>query len=150
VWLNCSIGIVLNLLVFAGPIAIGTIFSAGSIAQYTAFLIPLSLRAIFRRSDFRPGPWNMGVFSLPCTVLAIAWVLLVIPVLSFPANNGANLNAASMNWTCVLYGGVMSSALVWYGISARHWFKGPKVLLLSTFADRQTTIHTLNEEEKAQ
>jgi hypothetical protein len=68
----------------------------------------------------------MGVFSLPCNIIAIGWTLLMIPVLCFPSTNGANLTAATMNWTCVVYGGVMAAALLWYGISARHWFAGPK------------------------
>ncbi len=32
-----------------------------------------------------------------------------------------------MNYTCLLYGGVMSLALLWYAIDARKWFKGPKI-----------------------
>lgn len=32
-----------------------------------------------------------------------------------------------MNYTCLIYGGVMSLALLWYAVDARKWFKGPKV-----------------------
>lgn len=32
-----------------------------------------------------------------------------------------------MNWTCVVYGGVMMIVLVWYAVDARKWFRGPKV-----------------------
>ena len=32
-----------------------------------------------------------------------------------------------MNWTALVYGVPMLYALVWWVISARHWFKGPKV-----------------------
>lgn len=59
--------------------------------------------------------------------MALLWGLLVIPVLFFPAVKGSNLTLAGMNWTCVVYGGAMFLALVWYAIDARKWFKGPKV-----------------------
>lgn len=32
-----------------------------------------------------------------------------------------------MNWTCLVYGGPMVGVLTWWAVSARFWFKGPKV-----------------------
>lgn len=32
-----------------------------------------------------------------------------------------------MNWTCLVYGAPMTGALIWWVVSARKWFKGPKV-----------------------
>jgi hypothetical protein len=32
-----------------------------------------------------------------------------------------------MNYTCLIYGGVMFLSLVWYAIDARKWFKGPRI-----------------------
>ncbi len=32
-----------------------------------------------------------------------------------------------MNWTCLVYGGPMLGAIIWYAVSARKWYKGPKV-----------------------
>lgn len=32
-----------------------------------------------------------------------------------------------MNWTALVYGGPMLMVCVWWIISARKWFKGPKV-----------------------
>jgi amino acid transporter len=127
VWLNCAVGILLNLLTFAGPVAIGAIFSIFSIAQYVSYLIPISLRVLSRGNRLHPGPWNVGKLSLPCGIISVAWLLLNIPVLCFPAVKGSQLDIASMNWTCAVYGGTMSLALIWYGLHARHWFKGPKV-----------------------
>jgi hypothetical protein len=48
-------------------------------------------------------------------------------VLCFPATKGKDLNNLNMNYTCLIYGGVMLLALLWYAIDARHWFKGPKI-----------------------
>jgi len=73
------------------------------------------------------GPWNLGRFSKPVGIVACAWVALIIPVLCFPAVRGSDLNSLTMNYTCLLYGGVMILALLWYAIDARKWFKGPKI-----------------------
>jgi hypothetical protein len=32
-----------------------------------------------------------------------------------------------MNWTALVYGGPMLMILIWWVVSARKWFKGPKV-----------------------
>ena len=31
-----------------------------------------------------------------------------------------------MNWTCLVYGGSMLAIIIWWFVSARKWFKGPK------------------------
>jgi hypothetical protein len=59
--------------------------------------------------------------------VAVAWVALIIPVLCFPAVKGKDLNDLNMNYTCLIYGGVMSLALLWYAVDARKWFKGPRI-----------------------
>jgi hypothetical protein len=59
--------------------------------------------------------------------VASAFVILMVPILCFPAVVGANLTAETMNWTCVVYGGPMVMIMIWWAVSARKWFKGPKV-----------------------
>jgi hypothetical protein len=51
----------------------------------------------------------------------------MVPILCLPSVVGRNLDAASMNWTVVVYGGPMLGVLVWWVVDARKWFKGPKV-----------------------
>jgi amino acid transporter len=127
VWFVITIGALLGLLMFASPVAIGAVFSIGAIAQYTAFIFPVALKLFAVGDKFRPGPWNLGRFSKPVGAIAVAWVALIIPVLCFPATKGKDLNDLNMNYTCLIYGGVMFLALLWYAVDARHWFKGPKI-----------------------
>jgi len=49
----------------------------------------------------------------------------MLPILCFPAT--AKPPAVDMNWTCVVYGGPMTLAFLWYVIDAHKWFKGPKI-----------------------
>ncbi|MCJ1389693.1 hypothetical protein MMC18_002550 [Xylographa bjoerkii] len=127
VWFVLTLGALLGLLMFASPVAIGAVFSIGAIAQYVAFTIPIALKLFVVGDKFRPGPWHLGRFSKPVGVVACAYVVLMVPVLCFPSVKGADLNTLNMNYTCLIYGGVMSLALLWYAVDARKWFKGPKI-----------------------
>lgn len=129
VWFNTSVGCVLLLLIFGGSLAIGAIFSIGAIAAYVAFTTPIFIRVFFVGNRFRPGPWNLGRFSIPIGVVASSFVALMVPILCLPSVTGADLTVATMNWTCVVYGGPMAMIMLWWVISARHWFTGPKVNL---------------------
>ena len=40
---------------FASPVAIGTVFSIGAIAQYTAFVFPVALKLFVVGDKFRLG-----------------------------------------------------------------------------------------------
>jgi amino acid transporter len=130
VWLDCLIGILLNLLIFAGPIAILAVFAIGALAQYVAFVTPIAIKTFFVREKFKQGPWNLGRFSQLCGYIAIGWILLVLPIVCFPPVKGSNLTPSTMNWTCVVYGVPILCSLIWYAVSARKWFKGPKVPII--------------------
>ncbi|TGO12640.1 hypothetical protein BTUL_0085g00350 [Botrytis tulipae] len=127
VWFVLTLGALLGLLMFASSVAIGAVFSMGAIAQYIAFVFPIALKVFSAKGKFRPGPWNLGRFSTPIGVVAVGWVSLIIPILCFPSVTGADLNDLNMNYTCLIYGSTMSLAMCWYAISARKWFKGPKI-----------------------
>ena len=109
VWFNTFIGIICLLLIFGGGLAIGAIFSVGAIAGFVAFTLPIFIRVFFVGNRFRPGPWNLGRFSIPIGATASAFVALMVPILCLPAVTGKDLNAGSMNYTCVVYGGPMVS-----------------------------------------
>lgn len=128
-WAILTVSALLGLLMFASPAAIGAVFSIGVIAQYTAFTMPVALKLFFdpHNRRFRPGPWNLGRLSKPLGAVAVVWWCVITPALCFPAYKGADLTLLNMNWTCLIYGGAMFLAMVYYTVSARKWFKGPKI-----------------------
>ncbi|OCT48910.1 putative amino-acid permease [Cladophialophora carrionii] len=127
VWFNAVIGILLTLLLFGGEACIGAIFSVGAIAAFVAFTIPITIRTFFVGSRFRRGPWHLGKWSYPIGVASTCFTLLMIPILCLPSVTGKDLDASLMNWTCLVWGGPMLGALVWWVVDAHKWFKGPKV-----------------------
>ena len=110
VWLNNAIGCIILLLIFGGELAIGAIFSIGACAAFVAFTTPIFIRVFFVGNRFRPGPWNLGRFSMPIGMTASGFVALMVPILCLPSVTGSDLNVTTMNWTCLVYGGPMVSA----------------------------------------
>ena len=61
VWFAAAVAVLLGLLSFAGPNAIGAIFSLGVIAQNAAFSIPILARHLGGQKISR-GPFHLGAF----------------------------------------------------------------------------------------
>lgn len=139
IWINTIIAILLNLLVFGGPLTISAIFAMGAVGQYFAFTLPIVLRTFGNRERFRPGPWNLGRWSFLCGVVSTMFTSVMLPLLCFPSVRGSDLTPATMNWTVVVWGGPMVFAMCWWALSARKWFKGPKVGRLD-FARRKVGL----------
>ena len=91
VWYNTFIGICLTLLIFGGTVAIGAIFSIAAVAAFVAFTIPIFIRVFFVGNRFRPGPWNLGRFSMPIGYVACGFVALMVPILCLPSVTGSDL-----------------------------------------------------------
>jgi amino acid transporter len=125
--MNGVLGILMCLLIFAGPVAIGALFSIGAIAQFIAFAIPIAIRVTFVGNRFRRGPWHLGRYSILIGSAAALFVFLMLPILCLPSSTGSDLTPSLMNWTCLVYGGPMLAVIIWWVIDAHKWFKGPKV-----------------------
>ena len=88
VWWNVCIGILMTFLIFGGSIAIGALFSIGAVAAFVAFTIPIFIRVFLVGNRFRPGPWNLGRFSMPIGAVASCFVILMVPILMLPSTTG--------------------------------------------------------------
>jgi amino acid transporter len=125
--LNAVLGILMCLLILAGNVAIGALFSIGAIAQFVAFAIPIFIRVFFVAHRFRKGPWHLGPFGPYIGGLGVAFVTLMVPILCLPSVTKGDLTPDLMNWTCLVYGAPMLAVLIWWVVDARKWFTGPKV-----------------------
>jgi len=108
-------------------LTVGALFSIGAIASQFSFVIPIGLRVFSVRHNFRRGPWHLGKFSYVSGIVSVCFAAIMIPILNLPTVTGSDLTPATMNWTCLVYFGPMLIVMTWWFISARHWFKGPKV-----------------------
>jgi amino acid transporter len=110
-------------------VAYGAVTSIAVIGLYIAYLIPVFLRRINGKS-FVPGPWVLSKTWGPLIGwVAIVWVVFICIILCLPQftwKGAASFNAW-FNYTPVVLAVVIGFAGVWYAVSARKWFKGPKV-----------------------
>ncbi|KAK1215358.1 hypothetical protein PQX77_022042 [Marasmius sp. AFHP31] len=117
--------LLMGLLAFAGDNAITAVFTIGITALYVAYAIPMVARFI-GKNDFKPGPFSLGVFSLPVAVIAVVFMLVLGIVFLFPTT--PQTSAADMNYSVVVFGGVMVLSVLWYYFpkyGGVHWFTGP-------------------------
>lgn len=125
--LNAVLGILMCLLILAGSVAIGALFSIGAIAQFVAFAIPISIRVFFVGNRFRKGPWHLGPYGPYIGGFGVSFVLLMVPILCLPSVTKGDLTPDLMNWTCLVYGAPMLAVMIWWIVDARRWFTGPVV-----------------------
>ncbi|KAJ7153219.1 amino acid/polyamine transporter I [Mycena filopes] len=125
VWFSATCAGLLGLITFAGPAAAGALFTLGVIGQYVANSIPITTRWLGGQ-PFKKGPFNLGRFSLPVSIVAVLWMWFMTVVLLFPSF--PDPNAQAMNYSVVVLFGVLLLALAYYYLpyyGGRHWFKGP-------------------------
>lgn len=127
VWFNVFVGCCCVLLIFAGEVAIGAIFSIGAIGAFVAFTIPIAIRTFIVGNRFRRGPWHLGKYSFAVGTAATCFTTLMVPILCLPTVTGSDLAPDLMNWTVLVYGAPMLFAIIWFVVDAHKWFKGPKV-----------------------
>jgi amino acid transporter len=104
--------------------AFAAVTSISVIGLYIAYVIPVYLR--LRQGDaFERGPWHLGRWSRPVGTLAVGWTVLITVLFMLPTVRP--ITATSFNYTPVAVAVVLGSAGIWWLVSARHWFTGPKV-----------------------
>ncbi|KAF8064170.1 APC amino acid permease [Lyophyllum atratum] len=117
--------LLLGLLVFAGNQAINAVFGISIVGLYIAYAIPISARFV-GTNDFQPGPFSLGIFSLPTATAAVLFMMFMSVVFFFPPSPATTVQ--DMNYTVVVLGGVMILSVVWYYFpkyGGVHWFTGP-------------------------
>lgn len=99
------------------------------IGLYIAYVTPTFLR--LRAGDsFKAGPWNLGKWSKPVGTIAVVWVLFICIVLMMPQLSPGGLNIHkldALNYAPIAVLVVIGFAGIYWLLSARKWFKGPKV-----------------------
>jgi amino acid permease (GABA permease) len=96
--------------------------SVAVIGLYIAYVAPVFLR--LRNPDFRPGPWNLGRWSGVVGWTAIVWVVIICVLFVLPT--ASPITVTTFNYTIVAVGVVIVAVSVWWVVSAKNWFTGPR------------------------
>jgi choline transport protein len=81
---------------------------------------------IFKRLRKEPiafGPWKLGRWGLPINVFAAAYTLITLIFSFFPPS--VPVTAVTMNWSCVVYGGVVIFGIIFYLTHGHKRYVGP-------------------------
>ncbi|MFG2820146.1 amino acid permease [Kitasatospora sp. NPDC048365] len=124
VWLATGGALLLGLPALWNSTAYTAVTSISVIGLYISYVIPTFLR--LRQGDAFPrGPWHLGRWSRMIGTVAVGWTAVITVLFMLPTVNP--ITAVSFNYTPVAVAVVLGFAGLWWLVSARHWFTGPRV-----------------------
>jgi amino acid permease (GABA permease) len=124
IWFAAVGALILGLPYLWNPTAYSAVTSIAVIGLYIAYVTPVFLR--LRAGDrFERGPWHLGRWSKPIGIIAVAWVAFITILFMLPQVSPITL--LNFNYAPVAVGVVLVFCGGWWLLSARTWFKGPKV-----------------------
>ena len=112
------------------PVAFYAVVSVAVIGLYLAFAVPIWLR--WRAGDsFVPGSWNNGSKYKWMNLVAVAEIAIISVYFILPFTPAAVPFSDGFSWKFVNYapiltGGALILLSIWWSVSAKHWFTGPK------------------------
>ena len=133
IWLAAGFAFLLGLPYLWNYTAYAAVTSIAVIGLYIAYVLPTFLR-LRQGASFRRGPWHLGRWSKPIGIIAVAWVAIITVLFMLPQLSPVTV--ASFNYAVVAVVVVLGFAGIWWLVSARTWFTGPKVQ--GTPAERAT------------
>ncbi len=124
IWLAAGGAFVLGLPYLWNATAYAAVTSIAVIGLYIAYVLPTLLR-LLQGENFERGPWHLGRWSKPIGVVAVAWVVFITVLFMLP--QASPVTAKTFNYTPIAVLVVLGFAGIWWLVSARKWFTGPKV-----------------------
>ncbi|MDX6664293.1 MAG: hypothetical protein QOG68_499 [Solirubrobacteraceae bacterium] len=112
------------------PVAFYAVVSIAVIGLYIAYVIPIYLR--WRAGDaFEAGPWTLGKrykWMNPIAVIEVAIVTLVfiLPTLHAGVPWNDDFDWKAVNYAPLVLGAVLAGVTIWWLVSAKRTFTGPK------------------------
>jgi amino acid permease (GABA permease) len=124
IWLAAGGAFVLGLPYLWNATAYAAVTSIAVIGLYIAYVLPTFLR-LRQGEAFDRGPWHLGRWSRPIGTIAVVWVAFITVLFMLPT--ASPVEPATFNYTPVAVLVVLGFAGIWWAVSARKWFTGPKV-----------------------
>lgn len=124
IWLATVGAFLLGLPYLYNVTAYAAVTSIAVIGLYIAYVLPVFLR-LRAGAAFRPGPWQLGRWSRPIGIVSCIWVAVITVLFMLP--QASPVTAKSFNYAPLAVLVVLGFAGGWWLLSARRWFRGPKV-----------------------
>jgi len=124
IWLAAGGALILGLPYLWNGAAYAAVTSIATIGLYIAYVAPTFLR-LRQGSSFQRGPWHLGRWSYPVGIIAVVWVVFITILFMLPT--ASPIGWSNFNYTIVAVLVVIGFAGVYWLVSARNWFTGPRV-----------------------
>jgi amino acid transporter len=124
IWLAAAGAFILGLPYLWNYAAYAAVTSIAVIGLYIAYVMPTYLR-LRRGEAFQRGPWHLGRWSYVIGWTAVTWVGVITILFMLP--QVWPVHWANFNYTVVAVAAVLGFAGIYWLVSARNWFTGPRV-----------------------
>jgi amino acid permease (GABA permease) len=124
IWLAAAGALILGLPYLWNSAAYAAVTSIATIGLYIAYVSPTFLR-LRQGSTFQRGPWHLGRWSYLVGIVAVVWVIFITILFMLPT--ASPIGWGNFNYTIVAVLAVIGFAGVYWLVSAKNWFTGPKV-----------------------
>eukprot|EP00891_Asterochloris_glomerata_P002201 jgi/Astpho2/2201/Aster-03190 len=119
---------ILGLPMLKSYVAFSAVVSISTIGLYISYALPVLLRLTFTRREFVPGPFSLGIFSIPVGIAAVTWVAFVTAIFVMPT--AFPVSSENLNYSGVAVGIVLFGSLAWWFFpvrtgrfaGARYWY----------------------------
>jgi amino acid transporter len=124
IWLAAVGAFILGVPYLWSPVAYAAVTSIAVIGLYVAYITPVTLR-LLAGNKFQAGPWQLGRWSKPVGIVATIWLVFIFILFMLP--QALPITLSTFNYTPIVFLVVLGGAALWYAVSAKNWFKGPRV-----------------------
>jgi amino acid permease (GABA permease) len=125
IWFAAVGAFILGLPYLWSPVAYAAVTSIAVIGLYIAYGIPILLR-LMAGDSFQRGPWHLGQWSRPVGIIAVAWIVFIAILFILP-QVAPGTSLTTFNYAVVAVAVVLLYSGGYWFLSAKNWFKGPKV-----------------------
>lgn len=77
----------------------------------------------WRNEPFPPSRFTLGRWGMPLNIFSVLFLCLVFVMSFFPIT--PNPTVVTMNWNILVYGCVVSFAVIYFFVKGRHQYAGP-------------------------
>src|SRR3984957_18152173 len=124
IWLAAVFAFILGLPYLWNSAAYAAVTSIAVIGLYIAYVLPTFLR-LRQGAHFKRGPWHLGRWSYLVGTTAVIWVIFITILFMLPT--ASPITVGNFNYTVVAVLAVIGFAGIYWLVSAKNWFTGPKV-----------------------
>jgi amino acid permease (GABA permease) len=124
IWLAAAGAFILGLPYLWNSAAYAAVTSIATIGLYVAYVSPTFLR-LRQGENFKRGPWHLGRWSYVVGWIAVVWVVFIFFLFMLPTLSP--ITRSTFNYTVVAVVVVIGFAWIYWAVSAKNWFTGPRV-----------------------